>query len=188
MGIKWCPFISIEHRGWGFLQTYISDYSVQWVDQDKVEGWVGGRGQTDLKEKNKTILGLFIIRPMHLVSGRVAKLHMNFTLKCWLLWGLRRKQETKQSIMSSTSAFWLPVPLQKGLAGLNSSAWWRGRANLRSHMTTSCPRWLKSQQGLETMSHLKCDLKWQNLDYMSVPFPRRCPSEKRTTEPITSHL
>ncbi len=35
-----------------------------------------------------------------------------------------RKQETKQSIMSSTSAFWLPVPLQKGLAGLNSRAWW----------------------------------------------------------------
>lgn len=45
------------------------------------------------------------------------------TLKCWLLWGLMRKQETKQSIMSSTSAFWLPVPLQKGLAGLNSSVW-----------------------------------------------------------------
>lgn len=188
MGIKWCPLISVEHRSRGFLQTYISDYSVQWVDQDKVEGWVGGRGQTDLKEKHKTILGLFIISHMHLIIGRVAKLHMNFTLKCWLLWGLRRKQETKQSIMSSTSAFWLPVPLQKGLAGLNSSAWWRGRANLRSHMTTSCLRWVKSQQGRETMSHLKCDLKWQHLDYMSVPFPRRCPSEKHTMEPITSHL
>lgn len=35
-----------------------------------------------------------------------------------------RKQETKQSIMSSTSAFWLPVPLQKGLVGLKSKAWW----------------------------------------------------------------
>lgn len=34
-----------------------------------------------------------------------------------------RKQETKQSIMSSTSAFWLPVPLQKGLLGLKSKAW-----------------------------------------------------------------
>lgn len=40
------------------------------------------------------------------------------TLKCWLLWGFMRKQETKQSIIRSTSAFWLP--LEKGLLGLNS--------------------------------------------------------------------
>lgn len=31
------------------LQTYIGDYSVQRVDQDKVKGGGGGRGQTDLK-------------------------------------------------------------------------------------------------------------------------------------------
>ena len=45
------------------------------------------------------------------------------TLKCWLLCGLMRKQDTKQSIMRSKSVFWLPVPRQKGLAGLNSNAW-----------------------------------------------------------------
>lgn len=67
---------------------------------------------------------------MHLqtkVNMAYKKMNITFflsTLKCWLLWGLMRKQDTKQSIMSSTSAFWLPVPLQKGLAGLNSRAWW----------------------------------------------------------------
>lgn len=44
-----------------------------------------------------------------------------------------RKQETKQSIMSSTSAFWLPVPLQKGLDGLNSRAWWSTEGHSPAH-------------------------------------------------------
>lgn len=38
------------------LQTYIGNYSVQGVDQDKVKGGGGGGGQTDLKDKDETLM------------------------------------------------------------------------------------------------------------------------------------
>lgn len=37
------------------LQTYVSDYSVQRVDQDKVKGGGRGGGQTDLWDKEETL-------------------------------------------------------------------------------------------------------------------------------------
>lgn len=35
------------------LTTYVSDYSVQRIDQDEVKGGRGGRGQADLEEKKR---------------------------------------------------------------------------------------------------------------------------------------
>ncbi len=38
------------------LQTYIGDYSVQRVDQDKVKGGGGGGGQTDLQDREEALM------------------------------------------------------------------------------------------------------------------------------------
>lgn len=38
------------------LKTYIGDYSVQRVYQDKVKGGGGGGGQTDLQNKKETLM------------------------------------------------------------------------------------------------------------------------------------
>lgn len=52
------------------LRTYISDYSVQRVDQDKVKGGWGGRGQTDLhnKEEPIDIMHLFHVQEGHFTN------------------------------------------------------------------------------------------------------------------------
>lgn len=80
-----------------------------------------GRTRPDRPAEHRNV-SWFVTQLLHVQGGKYDTRWD--TLKCWLLWGLMRKQETKQSIMSSTSAFWLPAPLQNGLAGLNSKACW----------------------------------------------------------------
>lgn len=101
---------------------------MSWPGQS--ERWRGRRRTNRPKRQRGNTHDNQIELQLHAVNkGKYYKQQINVTafqatLKCWLLWGLMRKQETKQSIISSTSAFWLPVPLQKGLAGLKSRAWW----------------------------------------------------------------